>query len=90
MIKKYLYKFSKILREFKNVLIENILCLSQHDVAMFNSIKNYEHQNILTLEQLKEKIRRKNLIFLFCSPKILKDEYTLAEYGVRSGNNYIK
>ena len=77
------------IREFKNVLIDKILCLREYDVTIFNSIKNYEHQDILTLEQLKEEIRRKNLILLFCSPKILKDEYTLAEYDIQSGNEII-
>ena len=77
------------IREFKNVLIENILCINQYNVTVFNSIKNYEHQDILTLDQLKDEIRRKNLILLFCSPKILKDEYTLAEYNIQSGNEII-
>ena len=77
------------IREFKNVLIENILCKTQNDVSVFNSIKNYVHQDILTLDQLKDEIRRNNLILLFCSPNILKDDFTLAEYGIVSGSEII-
>ena len=76
-------------REFKNELIEKILCVRDYDVTVFNNIKNYIHQDILNLDQLKNEIRQKNLILLFWSPKILKDDFTLAEYGIKSGDEIL-
>ena len=77
------------IREFKNELIEKILCIRDYDVTVFNSIKNYYHQDILNLDQLKNEIRQNNLILLFCSPNILKDDFTLAEYDIKSGDEIL-
>ena len=77
------------IKEFKDELIEKVICTSQYDVTVFNNIKNYFHQDILTLDQLKNEIRKNNLIVLFYSPKILKDEYTLAEYNIQSGEGIL-
>ena len=77
------------IREFKNEIIEKILCTSEYDIAIFNNIKNYAHAEILTLDQLKNEIRQNNLIILFLAPQILKDDYTLAEYNIKSGEEII-
>ena len=77
------------IREFKNELIEKILCTRDYDITIFNNIKNYVHPDILTLDQLKNEIRQHNLIILFSSPKILKDNYTLAEHNIQNGDEII-
>ena len=77
------------IKEFKDELIEKVICTSEYDVTVFNNIKNYFHQDILNLDQLKNEIRKNNLIVLFYYPKILKDEYTLAEYTIQSGESIL-
>ena len=77
------------IREFKNELIEKVLCKSNYDITVFNNIKNYVHPDIITLDQLKNEIKQHNLIILFCSPTILKDDFTLAEYNIKSGDEII-
>ena len=77
------------IREFKNELIEKVLCTSQYDVNVFNNIKNYVHQDLSTLDQLKAEIKNNNLIILFCAPTILKDDFTLAEYNIHSSEEIL-
>ena len=77
------------IKELKDELIEKIICTSQYDLNLFNNLQNYVHPDMLNLDQLKNEIRSHNLIVLFCSPKILRDEYTLAEYNLKSGDEIV-
>ena len=75
--------------ELKNDLIDYLICNDQNNVSLFNNVINYPHPIISNLEELKNEIKRNNLIVLFYNSHILKDDFTLADYNINSNEKII-
>ena len=69
-------------KEFKNKIINEILCRNDNDLYMYNYTYHTYH---LSLEGLKNFIKAYDLIMLYYNDQILKNEFTLAEYNLKDG-----
>ena len=77
------------IQEFKDELNEKIICNDQNNILLFNNLSNFCHQNVSTLEELKTEIREKNLIILYYNSQILNNNFTLADYNIKSNENIL-
>ena len=72
-------------QEFKEELIDNLLCTNPNDLFKYNYYNQNPHSLCSSLEQLKSEIKMHDLIMLCYNDKILKNNFTLSEYGINSG-----
>ena len=75
--------------ELKNELINYLICNNQNNLSLFNNLMNYPHPDISNLDELKNEIKRNNLIILFYNSQVLKEDFTLADYNINSNENII-
>ena len=76
-------------KEFKEELIDKILCESEQNIFYFNSLNIFPQYNISSFIEMKNLIINYNLITLYYNDQILKDEFTLADYDMKSGENIL-
>ena len=69
-------------KEFKNELIDKIICKDDEAILYYSSPNPY--QNISTLDQVKQDIKINNLLILYYKDTILKNDFTLADYNIKS------
>ena len=72
-------------KEFKEEIIDNLLCRVPNDLYNYNYYNNNPHNHCTSLIELKNEIKTQELIVLYYNDKILKNEFTLAEYGINDG-----
>ena len=72
--------------DLKNQLIDKIICNDQNSISLFNNLCNYPHQEITSLEELKNEFISNNLIILYYNSNILKNDFTLADYNINSND----
>ena len=72
-------------KEFKEEIIDNLLCRNSNDLFNYNYYNQNPHSMCSSLQQLKSEINMHDLIVLYYNDKILKNQYTLSEYGINSG-----
>ena len=75
--------------EFKNELIDKIICNDQNSISLFNNLCIYPHPLFSSLDELKKEIKRNNLIILYYNSNILKNDFTLADYNINSNDNIL-
>ena len=80
-------------KEFKNELIDKIICENDDVIALFRSIYTCTNanpnMNITSVSQVKEEIKNNNSITLYYNDVILKDDFTLADYDIKSEENIL-
>jgi hypothetical protein len=74
------------IKELKNEIIDKILCNDLMNLSLFNNISNYPHPYMSNLDQLKNEIKKNNLIALSFNSVILHDYFTLDEYNIKNGD----
>ena len=74
------------IQEFKEELIDNLLCKYPQDLYNYNYCNQSPHSFCPSLEHLKSEIKLHDLIVLCYNDKILKNKFTLAEYDINSGD----
>ena len=72
-------------KEFKEELIDNLLCRNSNDLYDYNYNNHNPHSFCQSSFQMKSEIIQQDLILLYYNEKKLKNEFTLAEYGITSG-----
>ena len=72
-------------KEFKEEIIDNLLCRTQNDIFNYNYYNRNPHSFCQSSDQMKNEIINQDLILLYYNDKKLKNEFTLAEYGINSG-----
>jgi len=72
-------------KEFKEELIDNLLCRDSNDLYYYNYYNHNPHSFCQSLFQMKNEIIQQDLILLYYNEKKLKNEFTLAEYGINTG-----
>ena len=72
-------------KEFKEELMDKILCDDEHNLLLYNSSSNYPHRILSSLDELKMEIKSHNYLMLYYNDQILKDDFTLADYNIKSG-----
>ena len=78
------------INEFKNELINNLICNNQNNLLLFNNLMNLNHNPINSLEQLKYAIINNNLFILFYNSQVLKNnDFTLADYNINSNDTLL-
>ena len=73
------------IKEFKEELIDNLICCNANDLIKYNYYNQNPHTMCSSLPELKNEIIMHDLIVLYYNDKILKNQYTLSEYGINSG-----
>ena len=73
------------IKEFKEELIDNLICCNGNDLIKYNYYNQNPHTMCSSLPELKNEITMHDLIVLYYNDKILKNQYTLSEYGINSG-----
>ena len=73
------------IKEFKNELIDKIICANNDINLLYNNININQCQTFLSLNQIKEDIKKNNSVILYYNDLILKNEFTLADYNIKSG-----
>ena len=76
-------------KEFKNELIDKIICNNNEVISLFRNMFADPYQNICSLDQIKEYIKNSNSISLYYNDSVLKDNFTLADYEIKSGENIL-
>ena len=74
------------IKEFKEELIDNLICCNQNDLIRYNYFNNNPHSMCTSLQELKNEINMHDLIVLYYNDKILKNQFTLSEYRINSGD----
>ena len=76
-------------KEFKEELIDKILCENEQNILYFNSLNIFPQYNISSFIEMKNLILNYNLITLYYNDQILKNEFTLADYDMKSDENIL-
>lgn len=76
-------------KEFKEELIDKILCENEQNILYFNSLNIFPQYNISSFIEMKNLIINYNLITLYYNDQILKNEFTLADYDMKSDENIL-
>ena len=76
-------------KEFKNELLDKIICINDDIIALYRSIYTNHYTTISTLAQVKDEIKNYNLMTLYYNDVILKDDFTLADYDMKSNDNIL-
>ena len=74
------------IKEFKEELIDNLLCKTSNDLLNYNYYNHSPHTVCQSSAQMKNEIISKDLILLYYGDKKLKNEFTLADYGINNGD----
>ena len=78
------------IKEFKNELINKIVCNDQNNLLLFNNLMNLNHNPIQSLTQLKYNIISNNLFILLYNSQVLKkNDFTLDDYNINSNDTII-
>ena len=73
-------------KEFKDELIDNLLCKNSNDLFNYNYRNQNPHSFCQNSIQMKNEIINQDLILLYYGDKKLKNEFTLADYGINNGD----
>ena len=76
-------------KEFKNELIDKVICTNDYVIYLYNNLNMNPYQNYSSLAQIKEDIKNNNSIILYYNDLILKNDFTLADYNIQSGENIL-
>ena len=77
------------IKEFKKELIEKVICTNDNDILLYNNINNNPYRTFYSLEQIKNELINNDYIILCYNDLILKNDFTLIDYNIKSGDNII-
>ena len=76
-------------KEFKEQLSDQLLCANSNNLYLFNNLNFFPQVLTTSYSDMKNLIINFNLITLYYNEQILKNEFTLADYDIKSGENIL-
>ena len=76
-------------KEFKNELIEKIICTNVHDIILYNNININPYHSYNSLPEIRNELKNNDYIIICYKDLILKNDFTLDDYDIKSGDNII-
>ena len=76
-------------KEFKNELIEKVICTNDNDIILYNNININPYSRCNTLTEIRNELKNNDYIIICYKDLILKNDFALYEYDIKSGDNII-